>query len=104
MYEQTIEINPDYAVAWHNLGLIDLRQDKLGAALANVEKSCELVEYSDSLFLNSLAQILIKRGEWERASEICDRALTLPIDRPEVEKSLLHKRKLLDQRRRTSSE
>jgi Flp pilus assembly protein TadD len=79
------------------LGLINLRQGDLDSALANVERSCELVNHANSLFLNSLAQVLMKRDEWERARDVVRQAVTLRIDRPEVRQSLQHKLRLLSQ-------
>jgi hypothetical protein len=91
MYQKSLEINPEYAAAWHNLGLLELRIGRKDAALAHVTKACQLLDPPSSLYLNTLAEVHLHREEFAAARAVCERAILLPIDRPEVKKSLQEK-------------
>ncbi len=95
MYRLTIEINPRYARAWHNLALMELRKGSLDEALYLVKQANELEDYSNSLFLNSLAEVHLHRKEFDQALSVCRRALSGPIDQDRVRQALQKKMEIL---------
>ena len=67
-YRKAIEINPDYATAYSNLGILLQLQDDFKGALVNYHKALELKE-DDGVTRMSLFGLLKKMRRTEEAKE-----------------------------------
>lgn len=72
-YRQAITMCSGMAEAYHNLGIVLAKRQKLDEAIAQVEKAMAIK--NDPRFALSLAGLLLKKGELERASQLYDQIL-----------------------------
>ena len=94
-YKMAVEINPDYADAWHNLGLSQMRSvsqpSELDPAIESVKKACDLVRGNSPLYLNSLAELLLRQKRYEEAGHVLSVASQLSISNPALKRELQRK-------------
>lgn len=82
-YRQAIKICSGMAEAYHNLGIVLAKRQKLEEAIVQVEKAMAIK--NDPRFALSLAGLLLKKGELDRASQLYDQIL---IDDPKSVRGL----------------
>lgn len=82
-YRQAISMCSGMAEAYHNLGIVLAKRQKLEEAIAQVEKAMAIK--NDPRFALSLAGLLLKKGELERASQLYDQIL---VDDPKSVRGL----------------
>ncbi len=100
-YETTISRNPREPLAFNNLAWIkatsikeSLRDGKKAVELAS--KACELTEWKDAEFADTLAAACAEAGNWEKAIEIQEYALKLV---PDSRKAAMEARLVLYQKK-----
>ncbi|MEG4027118.1 MULTISPECIES: tetratricopeptide repeat protein [unclassified Microcoleus] len=74
LYHQVIEINPNFAWAYHNLGDTLVKRGNLDEAVACYSESLKVNSYSAWL-LYSLADALVQQGDLETAVEYLQKAI-----------------------------
>ncbi len=79
LYHQVIEINPNFAWAYHNLGDAFVKQGNFDEAIVNYSQSLEIVPNSPS-FLYSLGSVCWKTGDLEAAIQYLEKAIALKPD------------------------
>ena len=99
-YQNAVKINPEYADAWHNLGLSQMRAASspadLDPAIESVMTACNLVRGNNALYLNSLAELLMRQERYDEAQVPIARALQMPLSSPALKSAL--ERKMRDLR------
>ena len=67
-YNTAIELKPDYAIAYHNRGLLHLKLDQVSQAIEDFGKAIELDEGFSEAYRNR-GQLHLQRKEFEQAIE-----------------------------------
>jgi tetratricopeptide (TPR) repeat protein len=75
-YRRAVTLSPNAAEAHRNLGTALHAADDLDGAIASFRRAVEL-KREWPMALQSLANVLMERGRWREAVEICDRWLAL---------------------------
>ncbi|HXX28513.1 MAG TPA: tetratricopeptide repeat protein [Terriglobales bacterium] len=80
--EKAVEIYPKFAVAWYELGRIQLEQHDVASAKHSFEQALE----ADSKYVNpynNLAALAFQAGEWRQVADITNKLLSLnPVNFP----------------------
>ena len=84
LFEKAVQIFPRYAVAWFELGTIQLRKGDVGPARASFEQSIA----ADSKYANpyrGLAELDTQQKQWESLVKVTDQLLALnPVSFPDA--------------------
>ena len=75
-FRRSIELNQNYATAYHWYGLALLSLGHYGDAIKRMEKACELDPFSP-IMLVTLSQAYDLDGQYDKATEKADKALTV---------------------------
>ena len=75
-YQKVIELDPGYAEAYNNLGIIYQEAGDLDRALASYQKAIEINPKSEKA-LNNLGVLLYLKGRYEESIQAFQKALTL---------------------------
>ncbi len=82
-YEQALRLQPDFAEAYNNLGVVRARQGKLNEAIACYEQALQLrPDYAEAS--NNLGNSLENRGQYDEALACYEQALRLRPDYAEA--------------------
>ena len=77
-YQKTIEIKPDYAKGYYNMGSVLRGNNKIEEAMASFEKALEInPKYAEAHY--ALAVIYYEKKEFKSAIDHCDQAGKLGI-------------------------
>ena len=95
MYAECLKINPNYTAALHNQGIIYLREQKFEEALQHVQRASQGVNHQQPLYLNTLADVLLKLNRPREALAACRRASQLPIKDERLKAALQEKTRAL---------
>jgi tetratricopeptide (TPR) repeat protein len=80
--EKAVKIYPKYAVAWHELGRVQMQQNDAASAKKSFEQSMA----ADSKYVNAydgLAQVAFQANQWPEVVEITNKLLALnPVNFP----------------------
>ncbi len=98
-YEQALQVEPNYAVAWVNLGIIQRKQGNLDEAIGCYRRACAL---KPNLFdaYYSLSNAWAEKGEIAQAISCCIQALEI---KPDFEPAYLNLQYLLLQQGKIES-
>jgi tetratricopeptide (TPR) repeat protein len=73
-YRKAIEINPDYARGYYNIGSVYREQGKIEEAIASFQKALEInPKYGESHYM--LAVLYFEKKEYPQAVQHCEQAL-----------------------------
>jgi len=75
-YKMAIELRPDYAEAWNNLGTLDHSRQEYAAAVYSYRKSIDL-DPSDAVVFRNLGQAWLALDDVEKALDAWSQALRL---------------------------
>ena len=82
-FARAVDIYPKYAVAWNELGRMQLQKDDVAEATDSFQKSIA----ADSKFINpygGLVTIGLKGQQWKQVAELTDKILAMnPVDFPQ---------------------
>jgi superkiller protein 3 len=77
-YQKTIEIKPDYARGYYNIGSIYREEKKIDEAIASFQRAVEInPKYAEAHY--ALAAMYYEKQEFKLAIEHCDQAAKLGI-------------------------
>ena len=87
LFLAVIEMQPDFAQAYHNLGVVYYRTEKMDKAIEYLEKAIQLNQREPSAFY-LLGMALTKVGKIKEAKEAYQKAIELNPDMAEVHHNL----------------
>ena len=93
---RAIEINPQQALAYGNLGLIYFKQKKITDAIAMYKKACDLNVW-DATNFHSLGMLYLAQGEIKSAQKPLETAYELNPEMQDLKDNLAHLYKALNQ-------
>jgi superkiller protein 3 len=77
-YQKTIEIKPDYAKGYYNIGSVYRERKKVDEAIASFQRALEInPKFAEAHY--SLAVIYYEKEEFKLAVDHCDQAAKLGI-------------------------
>ncbi|MDY7005639.1 MAG: tetratricopeptide repeat protein [Cyanobacteriota bacterium] len=79
LYHQVIEINPNFAWVYNNLGDVLVKQGRLDEAIVYYRQSLEIIPNSPSVHY-SLGNVCWKTGDLEAATQYLEKAINLKPD------------------------
>ncbi|MCA9169974.1 MAG: tetratricopeptide repeat protein [Planctomycetales bacterium] len=79
-FRRTQAIEPDYQMAWHDLGMIDLQANRLKSAENNFRRSLQIAPYHATSLMN-LGLVLLKQNQLTEGIQLLEQAMQVcPTD------------------------
>ncbi len=75
-YNESLQLYPEYAIAYYNRGILHMEQNELSSAIADYTRAIE-INPRDPEFYNNLANVYVKKQDFATALANYDRAISL---------------------------